>query len=249
MKNIILMCSFLVSLPGAAWASEFKFELEPYLMLSSIDGDTGVGRVTGTDVDVDFDDILETLELGGMVHFEAHHRNGWGVILDYSFVDLGEDISGPLGGILEASVRQGVLEALVAKRVTVEGGIVDYFAGIRWWDNDIELKVDPAFVPGSTTLSVDQDWVDPVIGARWITGLSERWQFHLRGDVGGFGVGSDFTSTVITGVRYEISSLLDVDVQYKATWVDYEEGTAGQPDSFRYDTVTHGPIVGVNFKF
>ena len=232
-----------------AMASEFEFELEPYLMASSIDGDVGVGRVTGADVAVDFGDILETLELGGMIHFEAHHSNGWGVMLDYGFMDLGEDIAGPLGGVIEASARQAVLEALVAKRFTLENGVIDYFAGIRWWDNDIEVRVDPSIIPGSKTISVDQDWVDPVVGVRWISGLADNWQLHLRGDVGGFGVGSDFTSTVIAGVRYEISNAMDLDIQYKATWVDYEEGSVGQPGYFSYDTLTHGPVIGVNFNF
>jgi len=249
MKNHIFILSLASFFSTVAVASEFEFELEPYLMASAIDGDAGVGRVTGADVAVGFDDILETLELAGMIHFEAHHSNGWGVMLDYGFMDLGQDISGPLGGVIEASVRQGVLEALVTRRYSIENGSIDYFAGIRWWDNDIEVKVDPSIISGSKTVSVDQDWVDPVIGVRWISGLTENWQLHLRGDVGGIGVGSDFTSTLIAGVRYDMGNSLDVDIQYKATWVDYEEGSVGEPGYFSYDTVTHGPVLGVNFNF
>jgi hypothetical protein len=31
--------------------------------------------------------------------------------------------------------------------------------------------------------------------------------------------------------------------------VDYETGTAGQAGFFKYDTTTHGPIIGLIFKF
>lgn len=37
-----------------------------------------------------------------------------------------------------------------------------------------------------------KDWVDPIIGLRWLWGFSDRWSLKLRGDIGGFGVGSDF---------------------------------------------------------
>lgn len=42
---------------------------------------------------------------------------------------------------------------------------------------------------------------------------------------------------------------MDIDVTYKGTWVDYEEGTQGTSDYFAYDTLTHGLILGLNFKF
>ena len=38
-------------------------------------------------------------------------------------------------------------------------------------------------------------------------------------------------------------------MQYKALWVDYENGTPGSPDFFQYDTVTHGPLLGIIYKF
>jgi hypothetical protein len=48
---------------------------------TTIDGDTSLGRIDDADVDVDFNDILENLKLGGMVHFEAVQKTGWGAVL------------------------------------------------------------------------------------------------------------------------------------------------------------------------
>jgi len=49
-------------------------------------------------------------------------------------------------------------------------------------------------------------------------------------------------------VKYIISDLLDLNIQYKVLWADYESGTEGQKGYFAYDVTTYGPIIGLNFK-
>ncbi|MEN8206990.1 MAG: hypothetical protein ABFS24_13400 [Pseudomonadota bacterium] len=235
--------------PMVLAADDWRFEIEPYLMASNIEGDAGVGRVTGADVDVSFSDILENLRIGAMIHGEALHASGWGLILDYGFMDLENDRSGRFGGVIDASVRQGVFEAFAFRRIGKGANTFDLYGGVRWWDNDIKLVVDPAITPGSRRADVDEDWVDPVIGARLTTPLSDRWSLMVRGDIGGFGIASDFTTTLAAGVKYRISDSIVLDVQYKGLWVDYEDGTSGTPGYFNYDTVTHGPIIGIIFEF
>ena len=68
----------------------------------------------------------------------------------------------------------------------------------------------------------------------------------------GFGTimaGIDYMFAIYAGIIYVINDLMDIDLTYKATWVDYEEGTRATPGYFAYNTVTHGPIMGLNFKF
>ncbi len=230
-------------------AQDWSFEFEPYFLASTIQGDTGIGRVTGVEVDVDLSDILEVLDIGFMGHFEAHHNSGWGATFDYGFMNLSSDISGPRGGVLGTKVHQGVLEALLLRRVRSGNSHFDFFTGVRWWDTDIDVTIDPAVLPGTAMFEVKQDWVDPVIGVRWTRSLNERWDFHLRGDIGGLGIASDFTSALSTGLRFHIGQSWDLDLQYKATWVDFESGTAGEPGYFKYDTLTHGPLLGVIYHF
>ena len=62
-----------------SYGPDWSFELEPYVMATTIEGDAGFGRVTGAPVDMGMDDILESLESAAMVHFEAHHQSGWGL--------------------------------------------------------------------------------------------------------------------------------------------------------------------------
>lgn len=230
-------------------SQDWSYQFEIYALASSIEGDAGIGRATGVEVDVNMSDILEVLDIGAMAHFEAHNSNGWGVALDYGFMDLKADISGPRGGIVDVGIRQGVFEALLVKRISSGDGHLDYLAGLRWWDNDIDVDIDPAVLPGTAMVRVDEDWIDVIFGVRWTNPLNEKWNFQLRGDVGGFGVESDFTSAVASGFRYQMSESTTLDLQYKATWVDYKSGSRGQPGYFEYDTVTHGPLIGVIFTF
>ena len=227
--------------------SAWSFELEPYLMITNIEGDTSLGRVVGTPVDVDFGTILDNLDMAFMGHFEAHHQSGWGLWIDYGFMDLSSDIAEAQQGVATARSRQGVLEVMGLYRQNLSSGYIEYLAGIRWWDNDLDLILDPATRPGTLTIGRDVDWVDALVGVRYTHILNENWKLRAHGDIGGGG--SDITYAATAGVIYTINDLLDVDVKYKATWVDYEEGTFGSRDYFSYDTVTHGLILGLNFKF
>ena len=154
-----LFCCLIISTNVIA-AGDWEYQIEPYMMASSITGDASVGRVAGAPVDVGFDDILDNLDMAGMLHFEAHHKSGWGMSLDYGFMDLGADISTSNGAVVDIGVHQGVFEALAINRYQVSGGTLDYSFGIRWWDNDLDLLIDPAVLPGSINASVKADWVD-----------------------------------------------------------------------------------------
>ncbi len=243
---IAALCAFTTT---PAVADDWTFSVEPYVLAANIAGDASIGRVTGVEVDVDFSDILETLDMGAMIHFEAHSANGWGFAIDYGFMDLSDDIFGERGGIVDARVRQGTLEGLLIRQSGNPTSGLEYFAGFRWWDNDIDIAVDPAILPGTIQTKVGASWIDLLVGARWTRDISDRWQMQLRGDIGGFGIESDFTSALTASFLYRFSPMFSLDLQYKALWVDYEEGKSGQPSYFSYDTVTHGPIIGLKIEF
>ena len=142
--------------------SAWSFELEPYMLIASMSGNAKVGRTPALEIDVDFGTILENLDIGAMVHFEAMNQNGWGIWIDYGFMDLSSDITGPIGGVTNASVRQGTLEAFGMYRQALNNGHIDYLAGIRWWDNDFDITHNSLPVD----IAVEEDWVDLVVGAR-----------------------------------------------------------------------------------
>jgi len=242
-----LGCCLLFPMSGNAQAWEAEVEL--YLLATTIEGDAGIGQAQNAPVSLDFDAILENLDMAGMVHFEIFHESGWGAALDYSFMDLGYDRSGPYGGVVDAGVRQGVFQADLLYRMPIIKGSIDWLGGIRWWDNDFDVKVDTTVLPGPVDLSREEDWIDVFVGARLIFEITESWNLMLRGDIGGFGLEADFTAQVYGNLRWMIAEKWAFDIGYKALWVDYETGHSGQRDYFNYDTLTHGPQLGIIYKF
>ena len=233
-----------VEAPVVEEVSSWKFEFSPYLAMSSISGDSAVVSGNISPVELGFDDILDALEFGAAGHFEAMHNSGWGVLVDYNYVSLGG--SGAIPGYpntLTVDVKQAVFEAQGIYRVALENGSIDYTAGIRRWN----LKMDAEISALPNLRNTHNDWVDGIVGVRWVNNLSENWKFYLGGDIGAGG--SDFTASAVAGVRYTFNEWLEIDVQYKGLWVDYETGTVNTLDYFKYDTVTYGPMLGLNFKF
>ncbi|MDH3626757.1 MAG: hypothetical protein OEV00_02695 [Acidobacteriota bacterium] len=252
-KTLMTLCVLCLVFTGNTQAADksqgWDVVIEPYIFASTIEGDTSLGRVTGVDVDADFGDILDVLDIGAMVHFEAIKAGKWGMVFDYGFMDLGGKVSVAQNGVLSADVRQGVLEAFALRRFERGPNTLDVFGGVRWWDNDIGATVDLMVLPGTPSAKIEQDWIDPVIGVRWRHPINDNWDLMLRGDVGGFGVESDFTSAVGTSFFWKFKSNLALELAYRATWVDFEDGTAQTPGYYAYDTVTHGPLVGLTIGF
>lgn len=233
------------ALPGAQAAGEWEWSVEPYFMATNIDGDIGTGRFLEGPIEVDTSDILETLELGGMIHLEAIHSSGWGGIADYGFMRLGDKLTGPRDGVNKLTVRQGVFEGMAFRRFAAEKGFFDVYGGIRWWDNKVRLQLALDLPQGQPEVTIKEAWIDPVIGVRYYAQLNDKWTLSLQGDIGGFGMGADFTYAVVGGFLYRFNDTFSLDVRYKALWVDYVDGQRSSSDYFKYDTVTHGLIVGL----
>jgi hypothetical protein len=233
---------------STASADDWNFVVAPYLLVPSITGDASLGRIDSADVDISGSDILKSLELGAMLQVEARHSSGWGGMLNYAFMDLGKDFSGPLGYTsVNTDIFQGILEGFATYRVEYQGGTVDLYGGVRWWD--IGIDVDANTPLGSASYSRDEDWVDPVIGARWMPRLNESFRLLVQGDVGGFGAASDFTWCAQAGVIWDASATTSVALLYKALGVDYQTGTRGTKSFFEYDTITQGPLLGLVLRF
>lgn len=243
----VLLCGCLLIPRSSAWAEDdWEVVVAPYMLLASMDGDAAVGRTGLTSVDADFSTILDYLEIGGMGRFEVS-KSQWGFMTDVAYMKLGDDISTVTGGVLDAEVEQFLMEAFLFRRFGSEQTSVDVFGGVRYWDIDIDLELTGPIV--NTAISRGEHWADPVFGARVLHHVSDKWFLPLRGDIGGFGVNSDFSWNVQGGVGYNVSDRIAIVVQYRALGVDFSTGTEGTSDFFVYDIVTHGPLIGFAFRF
>lgn len=184
--------------------------------------------------------------MGLMVHTEGVYQDTWGYSLDYSYMDLGQDIY--LGdnqrGSLSGNAYQGVFEAKGFKRYQYDFGTIDYMAGIRWWETKGDVSVSTNGIVGaSTTGDVDVDWVDYVIGARLNLPINNAWDYYLDVDMGA-GADTSFTSQMLTGFKYEVNDWSSLKLGYKAVWVDYDD-----EKELAYNTTTHGFTIGYAVNF
>lgn len=100
--------------------------------------------------------------------------------------------------------------------------------------------------------SGDKDWFDPLIGARAFFDFSEHWNLSLQGDVGGFGIGSDFTWGAMGTIGYRFRLFSEENnaraaAGYRAIYQDYSEGSGN--NRFEWDVTLHGPILGLVIEF
>ena len=95
------------------------------------------------------------------------------------------------------------------------------------------------------------DWVDPVVGGRIRYNLAPGQDFILRGDVGGFGVGSQFSWNALAAYSFVFSKRDGVTYSgllgYRALSADYEQGSGRT--KYVYDVVMHGPVTGLTVGF
>ena len=221
----------------------WEFSLVPmYLWAASIDGDMTVkGRKV--DVNESFSDTIQNLDGALMFHFEGLHKQRLGFFADLMYISLNpDDESTPLGDI-SIDFTQVLAELGGFYRYTSGAHAFDGLGGLRYSSMKGELGL-PGPLP-----DVDQrkDWVDPFIGARWNWRMAERWGLRLRGDVGGFGIGSDSTWNVIGLIEFKPWKHVAFGGGYRALYQDYSTGSGRH--KFAYDATMYGPILGLDITW
>ena len=235
---------------GGGWT----FEFTPYLWSAGMSGEVGAGALPTMNVDMSFSDILDNLDAGLMGAFEA--RNGrWGLLFDAIYMKLAHSATasrtgpGPIGSTATASAElemtQTVFAAAVAYRAIEGRTPLDVIGGARYAKLTVDAQIDGSFYAqtGSVAASAEKSWVDPYIGVRVQHPIAERWTLVGYADVGGFGVGSDFTWQALAGVNYEFSKSIAGKFGYRYLYVDYDK------DGFRYDMANSGLYLGAGIRF
>ena len=212
--------------------SGWEFQGGPYMWFLSMDGSVTV-KGQKSDADLSFSDIWDELNIAGMVEFEGR-KDRWGFFGDTIYANLGKNKSA--GGIrIEPNVnvlwvtaggfyRLGTWDLTDRVNNKPPAVTVDILAGARYTYLDVSLRIED--FPNQKK---DKQWVDPIIGTRTLFDLSERWTISLQGNIGGFGVGSDFTwgAFGLLGYRFPLFSKENnarVAAGYRAFSQDYNRG-------------------------
>ena len=242
--SVTLLIAAVIALatPGAEAQSSsngWQFSIAPYLWAAGMDGTMSIADQEA-DIDVPFSDIIENLDLAFMGHFDMRNER-WVLASDLVFVDLesSEDLS---EGTVTAGVDLTLLEFVGGYRVSPAVALI---AGARWVDMGTSLAYSGEV--GDAAAEASKSWIDPLVGAHVLAPLSDRWWLGLRGDIGGFGVGSELTWQAYADVGFKISNLVSILLGYHALDIDYENDDRRQPAGL--DLLISGPQLGVVFTF
>jgi hypothetical protein len=215
-----------------------------YLWVTGISGDVGAaGQVVA--VDAGFGEVFDKLNFGYMTALDVS-KSRFGLLTDLVYSKLSDDKTlpalGPSGAAHAESTMFFLDPELYGRVLSGERGFVDMTAGIRYWHLNNSIGLNAGVLP---SLSVDQsqDWVDPVVGAGFRANLAKGWFASLKGDAGGFGVGSELSWQIYTGVGKEIKQKYTLLLAYRRLDVDYRNG------GFLFDTSMHGLLLGFGIKF
>lgn len=91
-------------------------------------------------------------------------------------------------------------------------------------------------------VSGNKSWVDPFIGFRGRFNVTDKMYVVGRGDIGGFGVGSELACNLVGAIGYQWNKKFSTEIGYRYLAIDYCK------DGFVYDTDTAGAFVGLSYK-
>ena len=212
-----------------------------YGMGAAIDGESQLGNLT-VPVDVSISDMFDALKMGAMAAYRVENDE-WSFEGDLTYMNLGWRASGSRG-LAGASldVDQLTFMATAGKRINRN---LEALVSLAYFDLSTELQV--GVLNQQRRATRDADWIDPLVGLHYTLPFAGKWTYSLRGDVGGFGVGSDLTWQVLTAFRRQNTERFGWFVGYRIVAYDYEKGSGA--DLQRYDLTQQGPMAGINISF
>lgn len=247
--GLLLLAGITLSLtPSIAIAQDstdsskkWEFTVAPYILLPNMSGETTI-RGLSVDVNANTSDIFNRLDFGAMLYAEMSNDK-WAIAFDMLYMSLSD------GGILpltqreaKVSMTQYSIELVGLRRLAswVELGI-----GGRLNVVDGGLFIPEGVVLPGRDLAQSETWFDPLIAYRFTLPNDSKWNFSVRGDIGGFGIGSKFSWQIYPIVGYRFSKLFELAIAFRALSMDY----VNSDESFKMDVILFGPEIGFLFHF
>ncbi|CAH2602484.1 conserved exported protein of unknown function [Rhodovastum atsumiense] len=228
----------------------WQFNLTALIWLPSISGTTTI-RGINAPTNASFTEILGKSDsvFGYMGHAEAW-KDRIGIFVEPIWMKLEFKSSGAIAAKNVDNLLYTEFGLLWRAREGVYG------PHARPWELDLlgggrYTYIDPSlsFALGPT-FGKSREWVDPFIGGRLRADMTERMEVSLRGDVGGFGVGSQFSWNVtgLIGYRFEMFHVPStVFAGYRAFSQYYRSGSGRS--FFKWDNLLYGPVLGLQARF
>lgn len=229
--------------PGSV-SDNWRFVFTPYLWAMDQSGEVKIGPFDPT-FNVPFTTALKSLEGAFMGHFEAR-KSRVGIATDLVWAKVGSDLSPDEAGVSGKVDLSMTFWGLGPYYRFGDGkSVFDVFGGIRYNHIGTDIVVSETGQNAKRTL----DWVDPIVGGRWIGTLSPKISVGAEGDIGGFGAGSKLTFRLQGELVWQFHRVAGLVIGYRWLDYDYEKGVASDPDYFKFDNSMYGPAVGLSLSW
>ena len=107
---------------------------------------------------------------------------------------------------------------------------------------DLDTTLNSADTRPGLSSSASESWVDPLIAARFIVPMSEKWFATAFLDLGGTG-SNDNTWQAFASVGYRFNERWSTQLGYR--YLDIEKEIGGEDASIEL----YGPLIGVTARF
>lgn len=248
--NVVTIAALAFGAASAAadgQSGDWKHRVFVYGMGAAMDGKARIGALE-VPVEYSISDVLDKLEFGAMAAYRADNGT-WSYTVDATYMGLGGSSRTEGGRVLgKVDVDQLTVMGTVGRRVSDHLEVL-FSLGYFNLSNQLELQTTNP-VSGETVVAKagrDASWVDPLVGLQYRRSLGDRWSITLRGDIGGFGMGSDLTYQGLAMLGWQASARTDLFFGWRLISFDYETGRdAGYQ---RYDLTEQGPMAGISVAF
>src|SRR6185312_6559608 len=259
----------------------WRFNAAAYGWLINIGGSvTARGQTVDTNASI-IDLFQKSQSLGAlMAYFEADKGKA-GMYVDFVYANLsfGANTTAYRNPIAGLQITASASAALNYKLFIVEmGGVYELFRwqhseasstaidgvmAFRYWNNSVAASFDANATVDFSRLNFERSfglaiarsdtiqWVDPVFGVRVRHQFTPHQEFTVRGDIGGFGLGSQFSWQAVAVYSYawqldggqKLAALLG----FRALGVNYSSGSG--LNAVGINETLYGPIIGVSYRF
>jgi hypothetical protein len=259
----ILILILIICFPGLAFQSRcqelhfspkgdpdyWHFSVTPFVLIPYVTGNVQSERLSG-EFGIGPSDFINTLKGAFMIDAELA-KGRFFISPAYIYTNneveqiLWTSENGEQIVKVNPALKKNIVELIGGMRYSLAGNfMLDPFAGFRY--TGYSLSGSAEGILNTAEIDEKEAFWDPVIGLQAHYYPDRRIPVELKTDIGGFGVGSQLTWSVMLNSGYILSPSVDLIAGFAALSNKYEKKTA-TGNTFGLTSVTYGFTMGARF--
>ena len=220
--------ALLIGGASAAGASEWKWNVTPYIWATDVAVDLSLDDRRVVDKEIEFADLIEDVDYAAQVHLEAQ-RGKHGVMFDLFDVALSEPfrrVTLPDGAgdvLISPEAGMTILELGGVWNPRGDGQGFSLLYGTRIFNERASLEVLPPVAgASSSTFETDETLVDGLLGVRYAGRFSPRWSWIVRADASTGGTELTWSGGAALGWSFGADRRYQLIAGYRRMDVDFD---------------------------